>query len=96
MLKELQELKECTFQPKLESNNSNTRKYMTGTLYERNLKWQENKEKRLQKERKKEPKEEISKCTFRPNIKESVSTFDRRQVARPGSGKEAKGINQFL
>ena len=70
---------------------------MTGTLYERNLKWQENKEKRLQKERKKESKEEIRKCTFRPNIKESVNTFDRRQkVVRPGSGKEAKGINQFL
>ena len=50
---------------------------MTGTLYERNLKWQENKEKRLQKERKKESKEEISKCTFRPNIKESVHTFDK-------------------
>jgi hypothetical protein len=40
VLKEIESLKECTFQPKLESNNSNTRKYMTGSLYERNLKWQ--------------------------------------------------------
>jgi hypothetical protein len=68
---------------------------MTGSLYERNLKWQENKEKRLQKERKKESKEEISKCTFRPNIKESVNTFDKMQM-RPGSAKETKGINHFL
>ncbi len=60
-MKELLELKECTFQPKLDSANSaNNRKYMAGSLYERNLKWQENKEKRLKKERKREAKEEIS------------------------------------
>jgi hypothetical protein len=68
---------------------------MTGSLYERNLKWQENKEKRLQKERKKESKDEIRKCTFKPNIKESVNTFDKLNI-RPGSAKEAKGINHFL
>lgn len=68
---------------------------MTGSLYDRNLKWQENKETRLQKERKKEAKEEISKCTFKPSIKESAGTFDKLHI-RPVSGKEPKGIDQFL
>ncbi len=69
---------------------------MAGSLYERNLKWQENKEKRLQKERKREAKEEISKCTFKPSIKESAETFDKLLI-RPASGKvPAKGIDHFL
>ena len=68
---------------------------MSGSLYERNLKWQENKEKRLKKERKKESKEEIKKCTFKPNIRESVHTFDKLHIC-PASGKEPKGIDHFL
>jgi len=44
-------------------------------MYERQLKWLGNKEHRLEKERKRESKDEIRQCTFKPNIKSSETTF---------------------
>ena len=73
LMKELEDLKECTFKPKLVTSEALTplHNVAIGSMYERNLAWQMNKERRLEKERKKESKEKIRECTFRPMIKAS-------------------------
>jgi hypothetical protein len=47
-----------------------------GDMYERQLRWLGNVEKLLEKERKKESKDEVRECTFKPNIKSSEYTFN--------------------
>ena len=44
-------------------------------MYERNLAWYEQHKKWIEKEKKKESKAEVKDCTFRPNLKSSVSSY---------------------
>lgn len=46
-----------------------------GKMYERNIAWQSTKEKKIIKERKKETKDEVRECTFRPNLKSSINSL---------------------
>jgi hypothetical protein len=103
VLKELEELKECTFQPRLlvasPSAGQLLRRKQLGNLYERNLVWQLNKERRLEKERKKESKDEVRECTFRPNIRRSEHTYYQvinRGGAQSAVGSRKKSIKQFM
>lgn len=77
LLKEMEELKQCTFKPKLNKSDSDhgLLQWSTGKIYERNKAWIELKEKKLEVERKKEKKQELKACTFKPNTIESNNTF---------------------
>ena len=71
---------------------------MIGDIYERQLRWLGNVEKRLEKERKKESKDEVKGCTFRPDIKQSVFTFNNMIQKRKPSKKKQNlaNIKNFL
>ncbi len=98
-MKELDELKDCTFQPKLTiKTQSQSHRRVGGNMYERQLKWLDNKEMRLEKERKKESKDEIRQCTFKPDIKQSETTYAhliQKSIASGGKLKNKKNLSSI-
>ena len=67
-------------------------------MYERQLKWLGNKEMHLEKERKKESKDEIRQCTFKPDIKQSEATYTNliQKSAAKSKKKNLSSIKNFM
>ena len=79
---------ECTFQPKI---NKKTRELYndseTGTLYQKNLKWEREKEKKLRKRMEIKQERDLEGCTFQPNLGKKKKV-KRKKVATNKKAEE--------
>jgi len=68
-LKQSQTFRECTFKPNISlDGHGNGITFNSKNMYERNLKWKEERERRLNDEREKREKVEKAGCPFKPSI----------------------------
>ncbi|CDW75307.1 UNKNOWN [Stylonychia lemnae] len=106
LLKEMDELRQCTFKPQLEAQNSqaqgiahmNHLQRSSSDFYQRNLQWLEQKDTKVKGERKKEKKEKVKECTFKPNLRQSDHSYQNLQkssIPEKNNG-QVKGMDIFI
>ncbi|CAI2381132.1 unnamed protein product [Moneuplotes crassus] len=78
--KEYNELKECTFRPKLRDYR-NISLNSGDSFYERSKQWKGQKEKRMAKEREEKKEEEHNSCSFRPQV-DPMSRFINNEASK--------------
>ena len=80
---------ECTFQPKI---NKKTRELYndndTGNLYQKNLKWEREKEKKLKKRMEMKKERDLEGCTFRPNIGKKKKVVRKKVPVKNNKAEE--------
>eukprot|EP00347_Sterkiella_histriomuscorum_P007449 403348874 len=89
LLNEMSELQQCTFKPDIYQSRQNSKNLHNNfhhhtqrsgsNFYERNLQWLDQKETKLKVERKKDKKDIVKECTFKPDIKQSDFSYQHVQ-----------------